>query len=110
VNAHGTGTTTGDAFEARGIAEVFGRDTPVFAPLSRFGNLGAASALIELACTVLALKYGAVPGTLNHTDPDPACPVAVHTGAPRPVAKPYAVKVSYTTMGQCAAVVVRRWE
>jgi 3-oxoacyl-[acyl-carrier-protein] synthase II len=110
VNAHGTGTTMGDAFEARGIAEVFGRDTPVFAPLSRFGNLGAASALIELACTVLALNNGAVPGTLNHTDPDPACPVTVHTGAPRPVAKPYAVKVSYTTMGQCAAVVVKKWD
>ena len=41
VNAHGMGTTHGDAFEARGIAEVFGKSVPVFAPLSRFGNLGA---------------------------------------------------------------------
>ena len=49
VNAHGLGTTTGDAFEARGIGEVFGKSVPVFAPLSRFGNLGAASSLIELA-------------------------------------------------------------
>jgi 3-oxoacyl-[acyl-carrier-protein] synthase II len=110
VNAHGTGTTAGDAFEARGIAEVFGRDTPVFAPLSRFGNLGAASGLMELACSVLALKHGLLPATLNHENPDPACPVSVHTGAPRPVAKPYVVKVSYTALGQCAAAVVKKWD
>ena len=71
VNAHGTGTTVGDAFEARGIAEVFGRGTPVFAPLSRFGNMGAASGLTELACSVLALKHGELPGTLNHQTPAP---------------------------------------
>ncbi len=110
VNAHGTGTTVGDAFEARGIAEVFGRDTEVFAPLSRFGNLGAASGLTELACSVLALKHGELPGTLNHETPAADCPVAVHTGAPRPVAKPYAVKVSYTNLGQCAAAMVRKWD
>ncbi len=110
VNAHGKGTTRGDLFEARGIAEVFGKSVPVFSPLSRFGNLGAGSSLIELACSVLALQHGQLPGTLNHANPDPACPIAVHTGPPRPVTKPYAVKLSYTELGQCSAVVVRKWE
>jgi 3-oxoacyl-[acyl-carrier-protein] synthase II len=110
VNAHGLGTTNGDAFEARGIAEVFGKSVQVFAPLSRFGNLGAGSALLELACSVLALQHGQLPGTLNHQKPDPACPVSVHTGTPRPIAKPYAVKLSYTELGQCAAVVIRKWQ
>ncbi|QEG32397.1 3-oxoacyl-[acyl-carrier-protein] synthase 2 [Gemmata obscuriglobus] len=110
VNAHGTGTTVGDAFEARGIADVFGRDVPVFAPLSRFGNLGAASGLMELACSVQAFKNGLLPGTLNHESPDPACPISVHVGAPRPVTKPYVVKVTYTDLGQCAAAVVKRWD
>ena len=110
VNAHGTGTTRGDRFEARGVAEVFGKSVPVFAPLSRFGNLGAGSALMELACSVLALQNGQLPGTLNHANPDPACPVAVHTGTPRPIARPYAVKLSYTDLGQCAAVVVKKWQ
>jgi 3-oxoacyl-[acyl-carrier-protein] synthase II len=110
VNVHGLGTTTGDAFEARGVAEVFGRSVPVFAPLSRFGNLGAGSALLELACSVLALHHGQLPGTLNHENPDPACPIAVHTGPPRAVAKPHAIKLSYTELGQCAAVVIRKWE
>jgi 3-oxoacyl-[acyl-carrier-protein] synthase II len=110
VNAHGMGTTRGDAFEARGIAEVFGRSVQVFAPLSRFGNLGAGSALLEMACSVLALQNGQLPGTLNHVNPDPACPVSVFTGTPRPVTKPYAVKLSYTELGQCSAVVIRKWE
>ena len=110
VNAHGTGTTRGDRFEARGVAEVFGKPVPVFAPLSRFGNLGAGSALMELACSVLALQNGQLPGTLNHANPDPACPVAVHTGSPRPITKPHAVKLSYTDLGQCAAVVVKKWQ
>jgi 3-oxoacyl-[acyl-carrier-protein] synthase II len=110
VNAHGTGTTVGDPFEARGIAEVFGKSVPVFAPLSRFGNLGAGSALMELAGSVLALQHGRLPGTLNHANPDSACPIAVHTGEPRPVTKPYAVKLSYTELGQCSAVVVKKWE
>ncbi|WP_439629327.1 beta-ketoacyl-[acyl-carrier-protein] synthase family protein [Gemmata sp.] len=109
VNAHGLGTVRGDAFEARAIGEVFGKSVPVFAPLSRFGNMGAASGLSELACSVLALKHGQLPGTLNHANPDPACPVAVHTGAPRPVTKSYALKLSYTDLGQSSVVVIRKW-
>ncbi|MFO0799494.1 MAG: beta-ketoacyl-[acyl-carrier-protein] synthase family protein [Gemmataceae bacterium] len=110
VNAHGVGVPALDRFEANGIAGVFGRDVPVFAPLSRFGNMGAASGVAELACSLLALKHGKLPGTLNHGAPYPGCPITVHTGAPRPVTKPYAVKVSSTDLGQCAAVVVKRWD
>lgn len=110
VNAHGLGTTHGDAFEARGIAEVFGKSVQVFAPLSRFGNLGAGSALLELSASLLALQNGLLPGTLNHANPDPACPVSVFTGSPRAVTKPYALKISYTELGQCAAVIIRKWQ
>jgi len=110
VNAHGTGVPQFDAFEARGIAGVFGREVPVFAPLSRFGNMGGAAGVVELVCSVLALKHGELPGTLNHDNPSDGCPIAVHTGSPRKVAKPYAVKVTYTDLGQCAACVIRKAE
>lgn len=110
VNAHGLAVPKFDAFEARGIAEVFGRDVPVFAPLSRFGNMGAASGAAELLCSLLALQHGELPGTLNHDHPFPGCPISVHTGEPRPVTKPYAVKTSYTDLGQCAVAVVKKWE
>jgi 3-oxoacyl-[acyl-carrier-protein] synthase II len=112
VNAHGLSTVEADVCEARGLAEVFGglaRPVPVFAAKSSFGNLGAASAPSELAASVLALHKGEVPATLNYEEPDPACPVAVGR-EPRAVAKPYVIKVGLTEMGQCGAVVCRRWE
>ncbi|HXD88213.1 MAG TPA: beta-ketoacyl-[acyl-carrier-protein] synthase family protein [Urbifossiella sp.] len=110
VNAHGLGVKKMDAFEARGIAGVFGRDVPVFAPLSRFGNMGGAAGVVELLCSVLALQHGELPGTLNCENPSPECPIAVHTAPTRPVTKPYAVKTTFTDLGQCAVAVVKKWE
>jgi 3-oxoacyl-[acyl-carrier-protein] synthase II len=109
VNANGLSTVEADAWEARGLQEVIGDAVPVFAAKSYFGNLGAGSALSELAASVLALHHGEVPPTLNYEQPDPACPVAV-AREPRPVAKPYVLKVSFTELGQCGAAVCRRWE
>lgn len=109
VNAASSGSPILDAFEARGIATVFGTSTPVFAPKAHLGNAGTAAGLIELAGSLLALQHGQLPGTLNHTEPDPACPVHVHVGTPRPTRTPYALKISYTDMGQCAAAVVARY-
>ncbi len=111
VNAHGLGSIESDAWEARGLHEVFGdTNVPLFAAKGAIGNLGAGGGLSELAVSVLALHHGKLPGTINHERPGADCPVTVHTGAPRPVGKPYAVKVGFTQMGQCAAVVVRKWE
>jgi 3-oxoacyl-[acyl-carrier-protein] synthase II len=111
VSAHGLGTVESDAWEARGIREAFGDvKVPVYAAKSAIGNQGAGGGLTELALSILALHHGKLPGTLNHEETDPACPVTVHVGSPRQVTKPYALKVGFTQMGQCAAVVVRKWE
>jgi 3-oxoacyl-[acyl-carrier-protein] synthase II len=113
VNAHGLGTVAAVAWEARGLHEVFGacrEPVPVFAAKSYLGNLGAGSGTTELAASVLALRHGLVPATLNYEEPDPACPVAVVAGAPRPARRAHALKVNFTPMGQCAAAVVRKWE
>jgi len=58
----------------------------------------------------LASKHGTLPPGLNYTQPDPACPVNVHHGAARPMAKPYFLKVGFTEMGQTGAVVCKRWQ
>jgi 3-oxoacyl-[acyl-carrier-protein] synthase II len=112
VNAHGLSAKEADTWEARGLQRVFG-DTqpgvPVFAPKSYIGNLGAAAGAAELAASVLALEHGLVPATLNYEEPDPACPVAVTAGEPRPVRTPCVLKVGFTQMGQCAALVLRKW-
>ncbi len=113
VNAHGLSAVELDAWEARGLQEIFGEcdpPVPVFAAKSYFGNLGAGGGTAELAASLLALHHGLVPATLNYEQPDPACPVPVLAGAPRPLQRDHVVKVSFTQMGQCAAVVVRRWK
>jgi len=110
VNANGFSTLDADVWEAHGLQEVFGNCRPaVLAAKSYFGSLGAASGTTELAASILGLKNGQVPATLNYQEPDPACPVTV-TAAPQPVKRPYVVKVSFTDMGQCAAVVCKKWD
>jgi 3-oxoacyl-[acyl-carrier-protein] synthase II len=112
INAHGLSTVEGDAWEARGLEEVFGAcnpAVPVFAPKSYFGNLGAGSGLSELAASLLAVVQGVVPATLNYEEPDPACPVSVLT-RPAELRRPHFLKVGFTEMGQCAALVCRKWE
>jgi 3-oxoacyl-[acyl-carrier-protein] synthase II len=113
VNAHGLSTPESDAWEARGLHEVFGAcspPVPVFAAKSYIGNLGAGGSTTELAASVLAMSNNAcVPPTLNYEQADPGCPIAVLSREPRPITRPYVVKVSFTQMGQCAAVVVRKW-
>ncbi len=110
VNAQGHGTPRGDRWEAKAITEVFGPETPVWAIKANVGASGAASSLVELVGSILALKYGQLPPTLNHANPDPECPVHVHTKGLRPVTKPYAVKISFTDAGQTAVAVIRKWE
>lgn len=113
VNAHGLASVQADIWEARGLQEVFGagaQPMPVWAAKSYFGNLGAAGGLTELTGSLLGVQHGQVPVTLNHENPDPACPLAVVAGSPKPVQKPYFLKVSFTDLGQCAAVVCRKWE
>ena len=108
VNAHAPGTTEDDAWEARGIAEAVGT-VHVAALKSQLGNLGAGGGAVELAGSLVGMEQGWRPGTLNYREADPRCPVVVacESAAMR---KPYVLKVSGTELGQCAALIVRRWE
>jgi 3-oxoacyl-[acyl-carrier-protein] synthase II len=110
VNAYGLSTIPCDAWEARGLEEVFDRNAaPVFAPKSYLGSLCSAGSLVEMIASLLALRNGVLPATLNCTDPDAACPVAVIRES-RPVTRPYVLKISLTDLGQCAAAVIKKWD
>jgi 3-oxoacyl-[acyl-carrier-protein] synthase II len=110
VNAQGYSTVQEDTWEARGITEAFGResDVPVFAAKSYFGSLAAGSGAVELAASLLAQEHGTLPATLNYDEPDPSCPILL-SREPRAVKRDYFVKVSFTEVGQCAALVVKKW-
>jgi 3-oxoacyl-[acyl-carrier-protein] synthase II len=105
VNAHGYGCPVEDAREARGIAAA--APAEVLAVKSYVGNLGAAAGAVELAASLLALDRGVVPATLNYERPDPECPVDV-LRVPRALARDCVLKLGFTPLGQCGAVVVRR--
>lgn len=111
INAHGLSTVPSDVWEYNGINALFGRraePVPVFAAKSYFGSLGAASGPSELAASILAARHGRIPRTLNYEELDPACPLAV-TRAPQATATPFVLKLNFTDMGQCAALILRNW-
>lgn len=105
VNAHGVGTVEMDRAEAAAIASVLG-DTPVTAPKSLFGHLGAGGGVVELAASILGLERGLVPATLNYETPDPLCPVNVVHGEPLTDRPATAISVNLCSTGQAVAVAI----
>jgi 3-oxoacyl-[acyl-carrier-protein] synthase I len=72
INLHGTGTRNNDAAEDAAVGSVFTSDVPCSGTKGWTGHtLGAAGAL-EAILTLLCLRHGYVPGTLNTVHPDPA--------------------------------------
>jgi nodulation protein E len=76
VNAHGTGTTANDASETAALHKTFGAHAArlaISSTKSMVGHaLGAAGAL-EAIATIMALRDGVVPPTMNYLGADPAC-------------------------------------
>jgi 3-oxoacyl-[acyl-carrier-protein] synthase II len=109
VHAHGLGTRRCDAEEAQAIADVFasrGSPVPVVAAKGHFGNLGAASGLVELIASLQALQHGHLFRTLNYDTPDPECPVLI-AAADTPSGDVF-LNVSVTPQGQTSGVAIRR--
>jgi 3-oxoacyl-[acyl-carrier-protein] synthase II len=73
VNAHGTSTSKGDASEIQCLRKVFGRqieNIPVSSNKSQIGHTLGASAAIEAALSIEAMRQGLILPTVNHI-PDP---------------------------------------
>ncbi|WP_033217452.1 beta-ketoacyl synthase N-terminal-like domain-containing protein [Kitasatospora phosalacinea] len=87
VNANGAGSTLGDLAEAAALRGVFPAGTPpVSSTKSVHGHALEASALLELAATVGALRAGALPVNAGWQAPDPDCPLDLVLDRPRPAA------------------------
>jgi 3-oxoacyl-[acyl-carrier-protein] synthase II len=73
INVHGTSTPLGDVAETKAIKEVFGEHAykiNVNSTKSMTGHLLGAAGAIEAIASVLAMKHGIVPPTINHVTPD----------------------------------------
>ena len=76
INAHGTSTMLGDLAEVRAIKSVFGSDassSAISSTKSMTGHLLGAAGAIEAIYTILTIKEGAVPPTINLDEPDVEC-------------------------------------
>ena len=76
INAHGTSTSANDKGETRAIKMVFGNDgyrIPVSSTKSMTGHLMGAAGAVELIISLLAIKNGAIPPTINLENPAPEC-------------------------------------
>jgi 3-oxoacyl-[acyl-carrier-protein] synthase II len=76
INAHGTSTEYNDKFETMAIKEVFkdhAYKLAVSSTKSMTGHLLGAAGGIEAIFTVLAIKEGILPPTMNYETPDPEC-------------------------------------
>jgi 3-oxoacyl-[acyl-carrier-protein] synthase II len=76
VNAHGTSTPAGDTEEARAIRKLF-PDAPkhlhVSSTKSMTGHLLGAAGSVEAMFSILAIREGRIPPTINLDSLDPAC-------------------------------------
>jgi len=76
INAHGTSTPYNDLYETMAIKTVFKEHSSrlmVSSTKSMTGHLLGAAGAIESVFSVLALRDGVVPPTINYTTPDPEC-------------------------------------
>ncbi len=76
INAHGTSTPANDKLETMAIKAVFGeaaRKVAVSSTKSMTGHLLGAAGGVEAIASVLALKEGIIPPTINYQTPDPEC-------------------------------------
>ena len=73
VNMHGTSTPLGDIAESKAILHVFGEHAysmNLNSTKSMTGHLLGAAGAIETISSILAIKYGIIPPTINHFTDD----------------------------------------
>jgi 3-oxoacyl-[acyl-carrier-protein] synthase II len=76
VNAHGTSTPANDKNETAAIKEVFGGKEncpPVSSIKGQIGHCLGAAGAIEAVVTLMSMKRGIIPPTINYTTPDENC-------------------------------------
>lgn len=112
INAHGTATTLNDRTETNVIKSVFGeraKQIPISATKSMTGHLLGGAGSLEAVITVLALKHGIAPPTVNLTHPDPDCDLDYVPNQARQVDIKAAVSNSFGFGGHNSVLVFRQY-
>ncbi|MBT2686407.1 MULTISPECIES: beta-ketoacyl-ACP synthase II [Bacillaceae] len=113
VNAHGTSTEYNDKYETMAIKTVFGEHAyklAVSSTKSMTGHLLGAAGGIEAIFTVLALKEGILPPTINLETPDPECDLDYVPNAARKQQVNAAISNSLGFGGHNATIAFRKYD
>jgi beta-ketoacyl ACP synthase len=110
INAHATGTSVGDVAEGKAINRAMGGHRPaIYAPKSALGHSVGAVGAVESILTVMALRDGIIPPTLNLRNLDPDIDLDVVAGEPRTGTFDYAVNNSFGFGGHNVAIAFGRY-
>ncbi|GET46556.1 beta-ketoacyl-ACP synthase II [Capnocytophaga felis] len=73
INLHGTSTPLGDIAESKAVLDVFGQhayNINLNSTKSMTGHLLGAAGAVEAVASILSVKYGMIPPTINFETPD----------------------------------------
>jgi len=113
VNAHGTSTRLNDKTETAAIRMVLGRhayNIPISSNKSMIGHLACAAGSIEAVASVLTLRYGMVPPTINYRTPDPECDLDYVPNVARKMEVRTILSNSFGMGGQNCCLILRKVE
>ncbi|MBE3021841.1 beta-ketoacyl-ACP synthase II [Campylobacter sp. 7477a] len=74
INAHGTSTPVNDKNETAALKQAFGANVPpVSSTKGQIGHCLGAAGAIEAVISIMAMRDGIMPPTINYTTPDADC-------------------------------------
>ncbi|MER7892466.1 beta-ketoacyl-ACP synthase II [Micromonospora sp. NPDC094482] len=108
VNAHATSTPVGDMLEIGALHKALGDHPVLAATKSMTGHLLGAAGALESIATILAIRDGVVPPTINLDDPEEGLTLEVAAHKPRQMEIPAALNNAFGFGGHNVALVFTR--
>ncbi|MEU1684856.1 beta-ketoacyl-ACP synthase II [Micromonospora sp. NPDC005707] len=108
VNAHATSTPVGDMLEIGALHKAVGDHVLLSATKSMTGHLLGAAGALESIATILAIRDGVVPPTINLDDPDEGLTLEVAAHKARHLEIPAALNNAFGFGGHNVALVFTR--
>jgi len=114
INAHATSTPIGDAAETRmiklALGEEVARKVPISSTKGATGHCLGAAGAVEAIFSLLAIRDGVLPPTINLEETDPACDLDYIPNEARRADVRTTVSNSFGFGGHNASIVLRRYE